>query len=56
MIVSPQNIQYHVPLTDIYIGVNATTSITNLKNNSSVDSNEGIKFFNLAKIFILSLL
>lgn len=55
MIVSPQNIQYHVPLTDIYIGVNATTSITNLKNNSSVDSNEVIKFFKSCQEFYIEL-
>jgi len=45
MIVSPKNIQYNIPLTDIFIGVKATTSITNLKSNISVDSNEVIKFY-----------
>lgn len=47
--------QYYLPLNEIYIGVSATDSITNLKNKNVVNSNEIFKFFKSYQEFYIEL-
>lgn len=55
MNVSPNFSQYYLPLNEIYIGVSATDSITNLKNKNVVNSNEIFKFFKSCQEFYIEL-
>lgn len=55
MNVSPNLSQYYLPLNEIYIGICATDSITNLKNKNVVNSNEIFKFFKSCQEFYIEL-
>lgn len=55
MNVSPNFSQYYLPLNEIYIGISATDSITNLKNKNVVNSNEIFKFFKSCREFYIEL-
>lgn len=52
---SPNFSQYYLPLNEIYIGISATDSITNLKNKNVVNSNEIFKFFKSCQEFYIEL-
>ena len=45
MNVAPNLSQYYLSFNEIYVGICATDSITNLKNKNVVNSNEIFKFF-----------
>ena len=47
--------QYHLPINEIYIDLNATESITNLKNNV-INSNEIVKFYKSCQEFYIELI
>lgn len=54
MNISPDMSQYYCPVNEIYIGISATDSITNLKNKN-INSNEMFKFFQLCQEFYIEL-
>lgn len=53
--VSPNMLQYYLPLNDIYIGISATDSITNLKTKNVVNFDEIFKFFKSCQEFYIEL-